>query len=103
MKEILTIRLSSEDKQRLHDQASEKGFRSNSDFARHLLEKGLDAIELRKAEHHLLTHTTQSVMLLRTILSTISADDEATKKMIEEIKADATNWVDKFSKSIVHA
>lgn len=103
MKEILTIRLSSEDKQRLQDKASEKGFRSNSDFARHLLEKGLDAIELRKSEHHLLAHTTQSVMLLRAILVTISSDDDISKKMIEEIKNDASNWVEKFSKSIVHA
>ncbi len=102
MKEILTIRLASEEKIRLQQQAAEKGFRSNSDFARHLLGKGLEAIELRKSEYHLLAHTTQTVMLLRTILSTISSDEDVSKKLIEEIKNDATNWVEKFSKSIVH-
>lgn len=100
MKEILNIRLSRKEKQKLQQQAQAKGFKNISDFVRFLLEKGAEAIELSKPDYYLLANTNQSVLLLREILSIISTDPADSNRIFDEVKNDAANWVDKFSKKI---
>lgn len=100
MKEILNIRVSPEEKQKLQQQAQAKGFKNNSDFVRFLMGKGLEAIELSKPDYYLLANTNQSVLLLREILSIISTNPDDSNRVVDEVKKDAANWVDKFSKKM---
>lgn len=100
MKDKITIRLPSETKQKIMDLAGQKGFKSTSDFARQLIEKGIEKMELSPSEYHLLGQSTQSVMLLREILSAISSDQDTSNKVINDIKSQATDWVEQFNTTI---
>ena len=99
MNERIAIRVSCEQKKRLIEKAGELGYRSYSDLARHLIEKGIENISLKESEYHMLSHTTQSVKLLREILSALTANEDLSKNIIHEIREDSLEWV-KFSKHV---
>lgn len=100
MSEIYSIRLSNEEKATLQGKAKKLGFRSATDFAKHLIQNGLESYELKKAEEHVLCNSAQSVMLLREVVSLISGNDAQSAQVIADVKLSANAWKDKFKKSI---
>lgn len=95
-----TIRLSDEEKEILKEKSKILGYSSPSNFARKLIQIGLQRFELRKTDEHTLFNSVQSVMLMRELITLLAGDSEQSTKMIQGIKASAEDWLKRFKSEI---
>jgi len=96
----INIRVSKEYKNNLELKAKELGFTSISSMVKHLIEKGLEIAQLRPAEYHMLSHTSQSTMLLREILKNISGNEVYCQEIVEKIRGKSIDWTDRFQETL---
>lgn len=97
----INIRVSKEYKNNLALKAKELGFSNISSMVKHLIDKGLEMAQLRPAEYHMLSHTSQSTMLLREILKNISGNDMHYQEIIEDIRVKSIDWTSKLRESLI--
>lgn len=100
MNNKISIRVSEKQKEFLQSSAKDFGFNSCSDFARHLIEKGLETIKVRPAEYHMLSHTSQSTMLLRELLKNIVGNDVHYQAIVDDIREKSIDWTNKFQETL---
>lgn len=100
MKMKYSIRLSDEEKKMLAIKSEKLGHRSASGFARNLIQRGLQAYEMRKAEEHILYNSVQAVLLLRELMGLFLADETRSTQIIQGVKHSADEWLNKFKSTI---
>lgn len=100
METNINIRVTQKYKDNLALKAKELGFSNISSMVKHLIEKGLEIMQLSPAEYHMLSHTSQSTMLLREILKNLSGNDMHYQEIVEDIRDKSIDWTNRFQDSL---
>lgn len=100
MRDNYTIRLSDEEKNTLKEKSKILGYNSPSNFARKLIQIGLQGYQVRKADEHILFNSAQSVILIRELISLLAGDSEQSSRIIQSAKLSADEWLNKFKSTV---